>query len=380
MSSSRTPSVIARTRKGTIVAAASVLALLSASFGVWQYGLPLTDAVVEAPETTTGASSDAQQASATISASAASGSHEGIAVSGISQRDTERLRAFRATTAADALAHARQLPVDDAGRASLLLHITSICRRIEQSDRTAYISGATQQGSLGSLPDTAEQRRLLEAWWAVMVRYCAGVVSSQLRPEADQAIAARHARLEQIFSGRQTLDAAEFATLDPEELSLLLSGPDIATDPDMAREADGQKVVSALWSAFLTSPNPELALQAGDVLSRLRDGAFADTGKLIPEDPSDPLLWDGGTFHGNSRPGSREMKVWEAVVDVYVCRAWLVCGPNTARGLVRRPISELQLALGVEGYWRSMLSPLEWEAVEATMRRLEAERQAARTR
>lgn len=191
---------------------------------------------------------------------------------------------------------------------------------------------------------------------------------------------ARTARGEQIHSGQKRLDAADWATLDPEELLLLLAVSDIAIDLDTAGEADRQGVIGALWSTFLTSSNPEPALQAGTALSNLRDGAFADTGKLIPEDPSDPRLWDGNTYHGNSRPSSRQIKVWEATVELFVCRSTAACGPGTARGLFRRPVSELHLATGSEGYWRSMLTPLEWEAVETMLRRLEAERQAARPR
>jgi hypothetical protein len=293
---------------------------------------------------------------------------------GQSGHDDERLGALRASSAADALAHARRLPLDDAGRLSVLLAIASICRPLETSDRNSYVANSVVQGWV---PDTERQRQLLAEWWNRMAQYCGAVVGSQVRAEAEQSLSARKARSDLLFAGRQQIDTAELASRDPEDLFLLLDQVDISRGEDARSQPLDADIVDALWSVFLKSPNPELALQAGTALSGLGDGAFAATRKLISADPSDPRLWDGNTFHGNSRPSSREIKVWEAAVEVFVCRTAAVCGPATARGLSRRPVSELQLAMGSEGYWRSTLSPLEWDAVEAVVRQLQAERQAS---
>lgn len=355
---------------GTLVAVLVVVTL-----SVWTRHLPSSEALVGASGVSdTSPSSDGHGPQ---SIPGHTNAQEGKVTyfAGPSALDDARLNAFRANSAAEALVHARRLAVDDSGRLALLLAIAGICRPMETSDRTAYIADAVQQGWL---PDTAKQRQLLEAWWAAMVRYCADVVSSQVRAEAEQSLAARKARTDLLLAGRQQIDLAELAPRDPEELFLLLDQVDLSSGDDAKSQLVEAGISDALWSIFLTSPNPELALQAGTALSGLRDGVFAATRKLVPVDPSDPRLWDGNAFHGNSRPSSREIKVWEAAVEVFVCRTAAVCGPATARGLSRRPISELQLAIGSEGYWRSTLSPLEWDAVEAVVQQLEAERQSSR--
>jgi hypothetical protein len=286
---------------------------------------------------------------------------------------SDLLGAYRATSAADALRFARSLDPESAARADILGMVASICVRLTDTERHSFVAEKTEGGWI---PDTDQQRRLVEAWWDRRVRYCGDIVGEAVREEATQTSLLLQKRLVSMH-GPDGIDLSDLARLDDDMLLGVLAS---ANEADVASALGVADVADRAWSTFLTASNPNLAIMSGTILASSGQGPFAETRKLLELDPSDPRLWEGNTFHASSRPGSREIRVWEATVEMYTCRSALVCGPDTARGLFRRPVSGLHLATGVEGYWRSMLTPVEWEAVEIMLRRLEVERKLVRAK
>ena len=354
-----------------------LLALVAISLGIWHWSRRVGDATSAASQAPSVLASKDATVEKPTSPDSGRQQHEGALLESHSVTDDDRLQAYRSTSATSALEHARRLPIDDAGRAAILLTVANICRSTETSSRDEFIATAIEQTLT---PDTERHRQLLRLRWNQLTRYCEGIVSSQVRLEAEQAIAARGERAERIIAGRQQIESSELALLDHEALILVLNQEEPPSTDGEGGAVDDAGVEDALWSTMLKPINPELAFQAGAILAEEGKGPFSAVRKLIPLDPADTRLWDTtastAIYHGGSRPSSRETKIWEASVEVFVCRTAAVCGPLTARGLMRRPVSELQLSLGAEGYWRSTLSEIEWNAVEEVVRQLGVRRQA----
>lgn len=293
----------------------------------------------------------------------------------LSWQDQARLDAYRATTAAEALRHARRLDVDDVGRREIIGFVAGICRRVELSSRESYFESRIRHRSA---PDTQRQRELHAAWWSAQARYCDGVLGTQVLAEAGSSPMAERARVEALMNAQGEIDLADLLTLD--DAALLSAIVHSSAEDQLAGIADPE-LASRVWATFLDAPNPYLARQAGSLLAQLGVGAFADTQKLLAKEWWDPRSYDSNEESGLSRgPGQRETLVRGAAEQIFVCRRLAACGPRTALGLWEPAVSELHHSTGTEGYWRSMLSPLEWDAVETMLRRLDAERQTVRTR
>lgn len=293
----------------------------------------------------------------------------------LSWQDQARLDAYRATTAVEALRHARRLDVDDASRREIIGFVSAICRRVEVSSRESYFDSRIRHRSA---PDTQRQRELHAAWWDAQVRYCDGVLGTQVLGEVGASPVAERARVEALMNAQGEVDLADLLKLsDAAVLSAMIHS---SAEDQLAGMADPE-LAGRVWATFLDAPNPYLARQAGSLLAQLGVGAFADTQKLLAKDWWDPRTYDSNAEHGlRSGPSLRETLAGEAAAQVFVCRRLAACAPRTALALMEPGVSEVHLAMGTEGYWRSMLTPLEWEAVETMLRRLEAERQDARAK
>lgn len=299
----------------------------------------------------------------------------GAVSSALIWQDQARLDAYRATTAIEALRHARRLDVDDVGRREIIGFVAGICRRVELSSRESYFDSRIQHRAA---PDTQRQRELHAAWWNAQVRYCDGVVGTQVLGEAGSLPMAERARVEALMNAHGEIDLTALLTLDD---AALLSAIEHSSAEDQQAAIADPEFASRAWSTFLDAPNPFLARQAGSLLAQLGVGAFADTRTLLAKEWWDPRTYDSRAEHGlSSGPGLRETLARGAAGQIFVCRRLAACAPRTALGLWEPAVSEVHLAMGTEGYWRSMLTPLEWEAVETMLGRLEAERQAIRAR
>jgi hypothetical protein len=291
----------------------------------------------------------------------------------LSSRDQARLAAYRATTAADALRHARRLDADDSGRRELMGLVGGICRRPELSSREARYASSIKHRSL---PDTEKHRQLHSAWWDALQRYCVDITGTEVLSEMGVTPSSERTRVEAIMNAQGEVDLRDALTLDDAALLSLIVH---SSQDDQAAAFADPELAGRIWSMFLDTPDPNLARQAGSLLAQNGAGVFSDTQKLLPKDWWDPRTYDINTENKLSvGPSLRETLVRNAAEQVFVCRRLAVCGARTALGLWEPALSELQLAMGLEGYWRSMLSPLEWEAVESIHRQLEAERRRQR--